>query len=138
MYYCISAPGETLTIAEEQAAKEALKNLMKSGRPPFLPSSKVPLKSLDLEKKNPSADLLLKLYSQSDTSAQRATNWQEKEAMIVLSFNVINKIIPSFLIWIQYFRYNNLEGNFMFRFFLLRSGKDRWCNLNFLNIMCMV
>lgn len=74
MYYCISAPGETLTIAEEQAAKEALKNLMKSGRPPFLPSSKVPLKSLDLEKKNPSADLLLKLYSQSDTSAQRATN----------------------------------------------------------------
>lgn len=76
MYYCISAPGETLTIAEEQAAKEALKNLMKSGdgQPPFLPSSKVPLKSLDLEKKNPSADLLLKLYSQSDTSAQRATN----------------------------------------------------------------
>lgn len=69
------SPGETLTIAEEQAAKEALKNLMKSddSRPPFLSSSKVPLKSLDLEKKNPSADLLLKLYSQSDTSAQRAT-----------------------------------------------------------------
>lgn len=76
MYCCISAPGETLTIAEEQAAKEALKNLMKSddSRPPFLPSSKVSLKSLDLEKKNPSADLLLKLYSQSDTNAQRATN----------------------------------------------------------------
>lgn len=73
----ISAPGETLTIAEEQAAKDALKNLMKTddARPPFIQSSKVPIKSLDLEKKNPSADLLLKLYSQSDSSEQQITNW---------------------------------------------------------------
>ncbi|XP_062574238.1 large ribosomal subunit protein mL44-like [Saccostrea cucullata] len=65
------SPGETLTIAEEQAAREALKNFMKTddARPPLLPSSKVPLGSLDLEKKNPSAELLLKLYSQSDPSS---------------------------------------------------------------------
>mmetsp|Transcript_15691 Transcript_15691/g.27357 ORF Transcript_15691/g.27357 Transcript_15691/m.27357 type:complete len:124 (+) Transcript_15691:122-493(+) len=70
------SPGETLTIAEEQAAKDALKNLMKTddARPPFIQSSKVPIKSLDLEKKNPSADLLLKLYSQSDSSEQQITN----------------------------------------------------------------
>ncbi|XP_048757948.2 39S ribosomal protein L44, mitochondrial-like [Ostrea edulis] len=66
------SPGETLAIAEEQAAREALKNLMKTdeARPPLQPSSNVPLGSLDLDKKNPSAELLLKLYSESDTSSQ--------------------------------------------------------------------
>lgn len=70
--YWILAPGETLAIAEEQAAREALKNLMKTdeARPPLQPSSNVPLGSLDLDKKNPSAELLLKLYSESDTSSQ--------------------------------------------------------------------
>lgn len=75
MYCRFSTPNKTLTITKKQTTKKTLKNLIKSNdnRPPFLSNSKIPLKSLNLKKKNPNTNLLLKLYSQSNTNTQKTT-----------------------------------------------------------------
>ena len=57
-WYCFAAPGETISIAEELAAKDALKNMMGSAdnRPPLKMGEKAHTLKLDFDKKNMSVN----------------------------------------------------------------------------------